>query len=104
MGELPNGFKSMFPRHKASLHLTHNQHKAYYETIEEYQGNFDWEDDWVSDEQRKKALETQELWELQWYPDTPIGSYKIMGADLDAVLSKALEIEKNDQSNLEENY
>lgn len=88
----------MFPIHKASLHLTHNQHKAYYETVESYTGDFDWKDDWVSEEQMKKAMETQELWELQWYPDTPIGSYRVIGADLDVVLSKAKEVEKNDKA------
>jgi hypothetical protein len=86
----------LFPKHEASLHLTHNQHKAYYETIEQYIGNYDWSDDWVSEVQKVKALETQELWELQWYPSTPVGFFHIMGADLDVVLAKALEVEKED--------
>jgi hypothetical protein len=82
-----------FPRHAASLHLTHNQHKAYYETVETYVSHMCCPPDCVSDEQRDKALATQELWELQWYPDTPIGSYAIYGADLDTVLDKALSVQ-----------
>lgn len=84
-----------FPDHLASLHLTHNQHKDYYETVEKYNQN-SWMKDisWVSEEQQKKSLETNEVWELQWYPHTPIGSYCIAGADLDAVLEYALEVEK----------
>jgi len=84
----------MFPKHQ-SLFITHNQHKSYYETIEQYLEPYDWDDDWVSEEQKQKSLETQELWELQWYPDTPISFYKVMGADLDVVLAKALEIESS---------
>jgi len=84
-----------FPKHEASLHLTHNQHKAYYETVEQYLSNYDLEDCWVSEEQKKKSLETQELWELQWYPDTPVGSYTLMGADLEEVLKEALTNENN---------
>lgn len=81
-----------FPDHEASLHLTHNQHKACYETVETYLSTRDGID-WVSEEQKDKAFKTQELWELQWYPSTPIGSYCIYGADLNKVLEKALEVE-----------
>jgi len=81
-----------WPRHEASLHLTHNQHKAYYLTVEQsierddhgYQA-----DDWVSEEQKQKAIATNECWTLQWYPDTPIGSYTMSAADLDVLLDAA---------------
>ena len=81
---------SRLPRHAASLHLTHNQHRAYYRTVAQ-------EDDeaaergqawsWVSDAQRAKARETDDVWELHWYPDTPIGSFCIYAADLTALLT-----------------
>lgn len=81
----------VFPPHEASLHLTHNDHKTNYQTVAEW-----WEDaqamrrmddeDWVSPEQKQKAIETNELWELQWYPDTPIGFLYLAAADLDALL------------------
>jgi hypothetical protein len=88
----------IFPEHKASLHLTHNQHKAYYETLESYLESFGEDDhkhNWVSEEHKVKALDTQELWELQWYPDTPIGSYVLWAADLEIILKAALEVEKD---------
>lgn len=83
-----------FPEHKCGLHLTHNQHKDYYETVEKYCENpwMEKNPGWVSEEQRLKSLETQEVWELQWYPDTPIGFYKVCGADLDVVLEHSLTI------------
>ncbi|HEY6861694.1 MAG TPA: hypothetical protein VI358_18155 [Pseudolabrys sp.] len=64
------------PPHKASAHITHNQHKAYYQDIEEYAT----ECKWVSDESRAEAIATNECWELQWYPETPIGFHRIAAA------------------------
>lgn len=65
----------VFPPHKASLHLTHNQHRSYYRSVEEYEfDNEEWfKGAWVSDESRAYAIAHDELWELQWYPETPIG-------------------------------
>ena len=81
-----------FPDHKASLHLTHNQHKAYYKTVvqEIEDGGFGYED-WVSPEQKQKAIDTDECWTLQWYPETPVGFCLLSAADLDVLLAAALE-------------
>lgn len=81
-----------FPRHAASLHLTHNDHKSYYQTVAESieQGDHGYkDDDWVSAEQRQKAIDTNECWTLQWYPDTPVGFCLMSAADLDALLTAA---------------
>lgn len=81
-----------FPEHKASLHLTHNQHKAYYKTVQEEiddGGNGYEADCWVSPEQRQKAIETNECWTLQWYPHTPVGFCLLSAADLDVLLAAA---------------
>lgn len=86
-----------FPSHKAGLYLTHNQHKDYYEKIEdhlqEYPG-FD-DDNFVSAEDKQKCIDTDELWELQWYPETPVGFHKVCGSTLDVVLKRAMEIDAN---------
>ena len=78
-----------FPKHEASLTLTHNEHKAYYRTVTQSIEDDDHgyrKDDWVSEEQKQKAIEIDECWTLQWYPDTPIGFYIMSAADLDALL------------------
>ena len=76
--------------------MTHNQHKDYYETVtqhlEEYPG-FD-DDNFVSKEDRQKCIDTDELWELQWYPKTPVGFYKVCGSTLEIVLERAMAIDK----------
>lgn len=87
------------PEHKASLQITHNQHKDYYESVESYTSDFGPDrESWVSEDQKKKSLETQELWELQWYPLTPIGSYCLWGADLEVLMEEALKIEERDKN------
>ena len=47
--------------------------------------------DWVSDVEKDKAIKTNSHWNIQWYPDTPIGSYYISGSSLEAILNAALE-------------
>ncbi len=77
-----------FPRHAASLTLTHNDHKTNYETVAEYCEGGHWmpDDDWLSPEQKAKAIATNEMWEMQWYPDTPVGFCKVAACDLDVLL------------------
>ncbi len=83
-----------FPSHKAGLYLTHNQHKDYYETVEEHVLEYMGKAYFVSAEDYNKCVDTDELWELQWYPETPIGFHKVCGSALEIVLQKALEIEQ----------
>jgi hypothetical protein len=79
-----------FPKHEASLRLAHNRHKDYYETVAQaIMGDTYGMDDWVSPEQREKALGTGEVWELVWCPHTPVGFCKLRAADLDVLLAAA---------------
>lgn len=82
--------KIKFPEHKAGLTLNHNQHKNVYETVEEYiNKNSQYYDDesWATPTSKKRAIETDELWELHWYPNTPIGFNTAFGAALEEVLN-----------------
>jgi len=79
-----------WPRHEASLHLTHNKHLACYLTVQQAIDEHDFGYDcWVSEEQKQKAIETNECWMLQWYPDTPVGFCLLSAADLDVLLEAA---------------
>ena len=76
----------IFPKH-LTLTLTHNEHKNYYQTVQE---SIDMKDrgytEWVSPEQKQKAIDMDECWTLQWYPDTPVGFNILAAADLDVLL------------------
>lgn len=81
-----------FPEHKASLHLIHNEHLGYYQTVAQSieRRDFGYTDEcWVSQEQRQKAIATNECWVLQWYPETPVGFCLLSAADLDVLLTAA---------------
>ena len=82
------------PRH-ISFTLEHNPQTAMYTTVRDFveqgAGEF-FEDEWVSPEQRAKAIATNELWTATWYPDTPTGCCVLSASDLDVLLAKLAEI------------
>lgn len=79
-----------FPEHKCGLYLQHNPHKDVYETVEQWLDN-DIDDSEITPEDKAKAVETDELWTLQWYPDTPIGFYFVAAPTLERLLERANE-------------
>lgn len=84
--------EEIFPKHEASLHITHNQHKAYYEPIEQYIADQNISDDeWATPTSKDRAIKTNSIWEVQWYPNTPVGFCIIYGATLDEILKKSNE-------------
>jgi hypothetical protein len=79
---------SDLPKHH-SLHISHNQHKDYYEKLSDYIETRMESGD-IAPDDLKECLEKDELWEVQLYPITPISFYWA-GA---ATLERACEITK----------
>lgn len=81
----------------SSLHLTFNDGNG-----PNYMSVKDWltegpewaQGDWVSDDEREKGIATNSMWQLQWYPDTPIGSYTIAASSLTALVRHMANEEK----------
>jgi hypothetical protein len=67
--------------------LSHNDHRDYYETVEKYYNR----EQFISDQEWKKAVATDSVWTLQWYPDTPVGFYIISASTLEAIEAKLKE-------------
>ena len=63
-----------WPAHEASLFITHNNHKLYYETVERAleSGTYD-RDDFPDEAEIQAAIKTDSVWTIQWYPLTPLG-------------------------------
>ena len=78
-----------FPEHKCGLYLSHNPHRDVYEIVQDYYEP----DDFISSTDRQKCIDTDDVWELQWYPDTPIGFHRVLGSSLELVMAEALRIE-----------
>jgi hypothetical protein len=78
-----------FPRHEGSLHLTHNDHKSSYQTVAEdladYLAIHGRPVDFVSEEERAKAIATNEMWDLHWYPDHPVSFHSVRASSLEAI-------------------
>jgi hypothetical protein len=84
-----------FPRHKCGLYLEHNQHRDYYQSAADYLAEKDTMEcpPEFRPGERQKCIDTDEIWILHWYPDTPIGSYQVAASTLEALLEHANENE-----------
>lgn len=79
---------------KCGVFLTVNEHRNYYmssaEALEEAKTNGVLKKGEIQPEIEKKMIETNTIIRLQFYSDTPIGSYNIWHYDLDAALDEGL--------------
>lgn len=82
------------PAHKCELILTHNSHKSIYQNLSEYIADNELRSSFVLEGEYQKALEADSIWELQWYPNTPVGSYLVCASTLEACIESALKVEE----------
>jgi hypothetical protein len=86
----PQPIAEIFPHHACGLYLEHNSYKDVYDSIQDAVERKDAEE-WTSLDEKQKAMDTEEIWTLQWYPNTPVGFYRISASSLDALLLAAKE-------------
>ena len=72
------------PKHRCGLHLSHNEHRDVYETVEDFYDV----DSFISMEEFTKAISEDSVWVLHWYPETPIGFHRIAASTLEAIEAK----------------
>ena len=77
------------PDHKCGLFLTHNEHKNSYEKAEQWIVDHDDWCMWENEEAIQIAINTDEIWSLQWYPDTPVGFNAVAAPTLEDLLRLA---------------
>lgn len=86
-----------FPPHRCGLYLEHNGHRDYYESLAD---KVNGEDGrlmmWENDEAKQRAIDADECWTLQWYPNTPISFYCVAAPTLDECLALALKVAAGD--------
>lgn len=88
---------------KAGVYLTVNKFKDYYDSIEDAIKEINERgvkekatEPEIPEEMAKRMIEKNCLYELQFYPHTPIGSYTVYGTSMNEVVSQALEILKEE--------
>ena len=90
---------ALLPFHKCGFYLEHNPQKDVHETVKQHdaaRGMGGIVGDWVSEQERLKAIESDELWSVQWYPQTPIGFNALAAYSLGALLKAVSEFEDAD--------
>lgn len=87
--ELEHLLLSLLTGEHSSLTLSLNDGNASnYQSVRQmlsepgYYANRDEEPEWVSDDSRERAMATNRMWKLQWYPNTPVGFNDIAAATL----------------------
>ena len=76
---------------KYGVHITINNHRDYYETVDEHFSRiFIDEINDIPVNIYKKMIELNTIVKIQFYPTTPIGSYTIYHYDIDEAINEAL--------------
>lgn len=68
-----------------SFSIEWNPHRTNYETIEQWSSRFLDELDWVSPEEKERAIREDSMFVLQWYPVSPIGFNYWAASSLEAI-------------------
>ncbi len=95
-------FVSRLPAHKASLTISHNPHKDLYETVVQYclgewsQGSP--HSDFESIEDFEVACGLDDFWEIQWYPNSPVGFFRVRASSLDLCIKMVEEHDEKESS------
>lgn len=82
------------PDYDVSIFISHNDHKNSYISVEEHLHFLGVKtDDFLFSEDMEVSKRIGSLWEVHWYPDTPIGFYMAFGSTLEYALAKAAQIQ-----------
>ncbi len=68
--------------------ISRNDHASCYQSIKDYVQNNDID---IETNELHKAIETNELWTILWYPHTPVGFFQVAASTLDRALELANE-------------
>ena len=79
---------------RCGVFITVNEHRNYYITVREHLTSFTHED-FIKDIDPiilEKMIEMDTVVEIQCYPDTPIGSYRVYHYDMKEALTESLNL------------
>jgi hypothetical protein len=82
--------KTLIERCKCGVYLTINDHRNIHQSVTDALFEYASEGFEIATEVQAEIVETDTLIDLQFYPDTPVGSYRVIHYDLDLALNEAL--------------
>lgn len=73
----------------SSMTISCNDHLNGYATAAQEIPGSGWYDDdsFVSSEEKQRCIETNTIWTLQWYPETPVGFFKLHASSFAAIVA-----------------
>lgn len=75
------------PNYDVALFIEHNSHKTDYKSFSEEVKDLNLDaDDFISEEDMHKCIDDDNAWMVHWYPDTPVGFFRVYGSSLEAIL------------------
>lgn len=84
--------KEIIKKCKCGIYLEVNRYRDYYDTIEVAIVEENSQDEMIEPELAERMIKENMFISLQFYPDTPIGFYKVYGTSIEEVVKKAKEI------------
>lgn len=69
-----------------SLHIVHNEHKEDYLSLEEFLNQPYYQDEDFDPQIIQRCVEADEIWEIRWYPITPVGFCRVFAPTLEEAL------------------
>ena len=92
--QITEKIETLFKKCKCSVTTTNNNHKNGYKTVDtnitNLKQNSIIDNDDISLDILEKMKELDTIIEIQFYPDTPIGSYSVYSYDINDAIDKAL--------------
>ena len=91
-------FKQLVSLCKASVEISVNNHRDYYQSVKSYIEDANSANDLFDDLDLKvydEMIRRNTIVEIQAYPDTPIGFYKVYHYDIDIAMDEIIEAIKN---------
>ena len=88
-------FKELVSLCKASVEISVNDHKHYYESVEQHISKEQRED--IEKEVFEEMVKRDTVVRVQAYPHTPIGFFVVYHYDIDLAVDIALDAVKNDR-------
>ena len=79
-------------RCKCGVFISVNEHRDYYQSVEEFLNDHRLEPEDIEEDIKKKMTELNTMVEIHFYPDTPIGFYEVYHFDINEALKQSLEI------------
>jgi len=95
-----NKLKTILDGCKCSVTIEVNSYRDYYNSVEEEIDNIneilkECNNDLLEDDIKSGMINTKNIVKIQFYPDTPVGSYTIYHYDIERAFDEAIECLRN---------